>query len=639
MDIESSLSGHNLAFLEALYEAYQRDPDSIDPQWIPLIQDLEGRAEAEAAPPEDSAPALAQARVDKLIESYRLYGHMAAQLDPLGRPRPQVRDLDPAYFGLSAADMDRSYDPGNLMPQRSATLREIHRRLVNTYSRHVGVEYWHIRDSEQRTWLQARMEGCENRVIPSEIEQRRLYSELVSIENVDKFLHSKFIGAKRFSISGAEGMIAILSSVIEEAGEAGVDEVVIGMAHRGRLNVLMNVMGKKPEDVFSEFEKSNPYESLGSGDVKYHMGYHREFTTTRGKEMYLALAFNPSHLEAITPVIQGRVRAKQDTFADLTTARARVMGITVHGDAAFAGQGVVQETFNFSRLRGYDVGGTIRLVINNQIGFTTNPCDSRSTMYATDIAHALQVPVIHVNGDDVEAASYAARLAMAFRQRFGRDVIIDLVCYRRFGHNEGDDPTFTQPQMYKLIDAHPSVCQLYQAQLLARGTIAKDDCERIDREWTSRFDEALSKAREAGGKSGVSPMHGPWEGYRGGLEAETPDVPTAISSERLAALARTLTTVPEGFKLHRKLKRLLKERAAMWAGEEPINWACGELMAYASLLAEGTRVRFSGQDSQRGTFSHRHAVFFDQESGAGWSPLDHLAPRQAASRSSTARFL
>ncbi|MCA9634673.1 MAG: 2-oxoglutarate dehydrogenase E1 component, partial [Myxococcales bacterium] len=410
MDFESTLSGHNLAFLEALYEAYQRDPSSVDADWIPMLRELErqhGDLRGQQAPverPASSAEAeqiALQGLVDRLIETYRLHGHTAAEIDPLGRVRAAADPgLDPAYYGLGP-HMDRRFSPGTLMPRESATLREILGRLRNTYTRRIGVEYWHLPDAEQRNWLQARMEGCENRVIPPPAEQRRLFEAMVSIDNTDKFIHSKFLGAKRFSISGAESMIAMLDCMIEEGGEVGIDEIVIGMAHRGRLNVLMNILGKAVQDVFSEFGKADPWAGLGSGDVKYHMGYFRDHTTTRGKKMYLALAFNPSHLEAISPVNQGRVRGKQDQIGD--HAGARVMGITLHGDAAFAGQGVVQETLNLSRLRGYSTGGSMRVIVNNQVGFTTDPEDSRSTTYATDVAHMLEVPIFHVNGDDVEA--------------------------------------------------------------------------------------------------------------------------------------------------------------------------------------------------------------------------------------------
>ncbi len=633
MDIESSLSGQNLAFLEALYEAYQRDPNSIDPQWIPVIEDLERRTSGvhqvdATATTAEAEQVSAQAQVDRLIEQYRLHGHKAAKLDPLGRPRPKVRDLDPAYLGLGEEHMDRHFDPGNLMPGKSATLRQIYQRLQNTYCRHIGVEYWHLRDTDQRTWLQARMEGCENRVIPKLPEQKRLLSELTEVETVDQFLHSKFLGAKRFSIAGAESMIAALYSLIEEAGSLGVDEVVLGMAHRGRLNVLMTIMGKTAADMFSLFQKADPWEGLGSGDVKYHMGYYRNYKTESGREMYLALAFNPSHLEAISPVVQGRVRAKQDMFDSIEQARSSVMGVTLHGDAAFAGQGVVQETLNLMALRGYNTGGTIRIVINNQVGFTTNPSDSRSTRYATDVAHMLQVPIFHINGDDAEAAAYVARLAVAFRQRFKRDVIIDLNCYRKFGHNEGDDPTFTQPEMYRLIKAHESVLTQYRKTLIERGSVTQADCDEMTKMWSERFDSALAKAREAGGSTGRRPMHGVWKDYRGGLESETPDVPTNISQQTVDKLAKVLCNPPEGFNTHRKVKRLLGDAEKMYNAEAPLSWAAGELLTYSSLLDEGVRIRFSGQDSQRGTFSHRHAVWFDNKTGEGYSPLDHLHKEQ-----------
>jgi 2-oxoglutarate dehydrogenase E1 component len=634
MDIESTLSGHNLAFLEALYEAYQRDPNSVDPQWVPVLRDLERKQTG--APPEPTRPAESaraaeqhdlQTRVDKLIESYRLHGHMAATLDPLARPRlVATPGLDPAYFGLTEAHMDRRFDPGVLMPGgQQATLRQIWTRLQNTYCRNIGVEYWHIQDLEQRTWLQARMEACENKVVPAPPEQKRLLNMMAGIESVDRFLHSKFLGAKRFSISGAESMIALLDCMIEEGADLGVREIIFGMAHRGRLNVLMNIMGKSVADVFSEFEKHDPWESIGSGDVKYHMGYFRQYKTERGHEMYLALAFNPSHLEAIAPVIQGRVRGKQDAIGD--SAGDRVMGITIHGDAAFAGQGIVQETLNLARLRGYRVGGTIRIVINNQVGFTTDPQDARSTIYSTDPAHLLQVPVFHVNGDDVEAAAYVARLAMGFRQKFKSDVVIDLVCYRKFGHNEGDDPTFTQPQMYELIKSHPSVRAIYQREVVARGTMSKADADALDERWTQEYDSALAQAR-ATKKPRRAPMHGAWQSYRGGPDADTPEVSTALDRETFDRLAKQLGRWPDDFALHPKLQRLVAESQAMMSGAQPLNWQMGEMLAYASLLASGANIRFSGQDSQRGTFSHRHAVYTDVKTGRRWSPLYELGEGQ-----------
>lgn len=636
MDFESTLSGHNLAFLEALYEAYQRDPSSVDADWIPVLKELEQRSSSESAPTTSSTPRedraaveqiALQGLVDRLIESHRLHGHTAAKIDPLGRERPTPEPgLDPAYYGLGEAHMDREFSPGTLMPRSTATLREIIARLRRTYTQHIGVEYWHLPNVEQRNWLQARMEGCENRVIPSAEEQRRLFEAMVSIDNTDKFIHSKFLGAKRFSISGAESMIAMLDCIIEESGEVGIDEVVIGMAHRGRLNVLMNILGKAIEDVFSEFGKADPWAGLGSGDVKYHMGYFRHHETTKGKPMYLALAFNPSHLEAISPVNQGRVRGKQDQLGD--SAGDRVIGVTLHGDAAFAGQGVVQETLNLARLPGYSSGGSIRIVINNQVGFTTDPSDSRSTSYATDVAHMLEIPIFHVNGDDVEAAAYVARLAVDFRQRFHRDVIIDLVCYRRFGHNEGDDPTFTQPKMYSLIKDHPSVRELYEAEIRRRGTLTDELCEAVNKTTNEHLDAALSKAQKSERKEVHMPMHGVWAEYRGGPDSENNEVTTRISRDLFDALAPKITSSPESFTVHRRLARILGDIDTMYRGEQPLNWAAAELMAYASLLADGTPIRMTGQDTQRGTFSHRHAVFSDADTGESWTPLANLSNDQ-----------
>ncbi len=635
MDFQSTLSGHNLAFLEALYEAYRRDPSAVDPEWLPLLADLErptGAAQAPAAPA-PLTPARGEAEqialqglVDRLIENYRLHGHTAADLDPLGLARPAPSpELDPAYFGLAGHD-ERLFSPGTLMPGKTATLREILTRLRNTYTRTIGVEYWHLPSEEERNWLQARMESCENRVVPPPAEQLRLLRSMVEIDNVDRFLHSRFLGAKRFSIAGADAMIAMLECIIEEGAELGLDEVILGMAHRGRLNVLMNVLGKAAHEVFSEFGKTDPRAAMGAGDVKYHMGYFRDHVTTTGKSVYLALTFNPSHLEAITPVVQGRVRGKQDAIGD--PSGDRVLGVTLHGDAAFAGQGVVQESLNLMRLRGYQVGGSIRIVINNQVGFTTDPTDSRSTRYATDVAHMLQVPIFHVNGDDVEAAAHVARLAVAFRQRFKRDVIIDLVCYRRFGHNEGDDPTFTQPRMYEAIKDHPSVRALYQQTLLARGTLDAAAAGRLDREVNDALEAAHAQAKATERTSVFAPMHGIWESYRGGPDREDNEVDTAIARERFDALAPRIVAAPPGFTVHPKVAKILDENRRMYAGEGPLAWGAAELMAYASLVDQGISIRMSGQDIQRGTFSHRHAVLVDNVTGERHAPIGRIRDGQ-----------
>jgi 2-oxoglutarate dehydrogenase E1 component len=628
-----ALSVHNLPFFEALYEAYERDPSSVDPQWLPILFDGAPAPSVTRTTPMlagDAEQIALQNQVDALIEAYRLHGHMGADIDPLGCPRPvDTRDLDPAYYGLGEEHLDREFHTSGLVPDK-LPLREIISRLRKTYCRHIGVEYWHLGDPVQRAWLQARMEGCCNEVLPQPAEQVRLLRSLISVDTVDAFLQSKFLGAKRFSLSGGESTIPLLDCLIEGAADHDVGEIIFGMAHRGRLNVLMNILGKSPQEVFSEFSNTDAESYIGAGDVKYHLGYHRNHTTASGKNIYLALAFNPSHLEAITPVIQGRVRAKQDANPGSGPAlgHAASLGVTLHGDAAFAGQGVVAETLNMAALEGYTAGGIIRVVINNQIGFTTEPREARSGLYATDVASILNVPVFHVNGDDPEAAAYVARLAVEWRETFYRDIVIDLICYREFGHNEGDDPTFTQPRMYERIKNHPSVRALYQRQLIERGTVTEADCKAIAQEFEDQFDRALDAARASDPKQAFSPMHGVWSNYKGGLEHKIDDVDTRVDAITLAELGERLTTVPEGFHLHRKLARLLEDHRKMARGEEPLNWAAAELLAYASLLREGAVVRVSGQDSRRGTFSHRHAVFTDTETGEKWCPLQHVADNQ-----------
>jgi 2-oxoglutarate dehydrogenase E1 component len=636
MNSDSALSVHNLAFLESLYEDYRRDPNSVAPEWLPLLadasmsrnaRDLHRDASSTSTPHQDS---LLQSVVDDFIEAYRSHGHLAAHIDPLGAPRWfDARRLEPAAFGLSPEDLDRPVRSGGLFPGE-APLRDVHQALKDTYCRAIGVEYWHLRDVDEREWLRARMEACRNDVVPPTEEQRWILRNLTDVHTVDEFLHSKFLGAKRFSVSGAESLMVMLHAVIEQAADAGTREVILGMAHRGRLNVLMNVLGKTPSEVFSEFEKGkvDPRELLGGGDVKYHLGYHREYKTRHGHELYVALAFNPSHLEAITPVIQGRVRASQDTPTGVDVGKS--LGVTIHGDAAFAGQGVVAETLNMSGLPGYTVGGTVRIVVDNQIGFTTDPEDARSGIYCTDIAHQLQCPIFHVNADHPEACAYVARLAVDFRNRFNRDVIIDLVGYRRFGHNEGDDPTFTQPQMYEAIKKHRPVLEIYREWLVRRGTATREDCLALEAEYTENFNAALKAVR--GGEvrvEAMSPMHGRWREYVGGPESREHDVDTRLSREAIATLGPRILEIPETFNLHPKLGRILEVSRKMFTGEEPFNWATAELLAYASILQAGHSIRLSGQDAQRGTFSHRHAVFHDVVDGHTHCPLKHVGDGDA----------
>ncbi|MBX7083733.1 MAG: 2-oxoglutarate dehydrogenase E1 component [Nannocystaceae bacterium] len=642
MDTERSLSSHNLAFLEAIYEDYERDPGSIDPQWRALIEQLAREQRAgngsggaawmrghEAGRADRAEQIALQAAADRLIEHYRLIGHMRAQIDPLGRPRREVTTaLDLESFGLRAEHMSRKLDPGTLFPgRREATLGEIVTRVQNTYTRGVGVEYWQINDIEQRNWLRDRMESVENQVVPSPEDQLHLLRSLTRADAVDRFLHTKFIGAKRFSIDGAESIIALLETLVEDAGQLGVEEMIFGMAHRGRLSVLLTLLGATPAQVFSRFAGGeDPREALGSGDVKYHLGSWRDYVTRAGKPMYLALAFNPSHLEAITPVIAGRVRASQDRRP--AERKNAVLGVTLHGDAAFMGQGVVAETLNLSRLPGYNNAGTIRIVINNQIGFTTNPEEGRSTIYPTAVADMLNVPVFHVNGDDPEAAAYVAKLAIEFRQRYARDVIINLVCYRRYGHNEGDEPTFTQPRMYELISQRKPVLEQYQQRLIARGTVDRGQCDAMAEGFREEFEQALAEIRRAGPQPLRSPMHGVWQNYVGGPEAGAGEVTTAIDRETVTRIGHALTTLPRDFALHPKLTRFVAELGEMAAGQAPVSWAMAEHLAYGSLLMQGYHVRLSGQDSMRGTFTHRHAGYVDSHSEQRYFPLRHLSPYQ-----------
>lgn len=652
MDAERSLSSHNIAFLEAIYEQYEQDPNSVSADWRALIEYENGRSGTGASSTANghvlpdrggdvsrNLPAgteveqvALQKQVDRLIENYRLIGHLRSDIDPLERPRPVVREgLDLDYFGLSEEHLDREFSPGRLLDRPLASLREIIEKLQRTYCRRVGVEYWDLHDVTMRSWLRERMEASENEVLPSKEEQLELWRSLARCDEVDNFLHTKFLGAKRFSIAGAESVLALLHTLIEAGGSGGIEEVLIGMAHRGRLSVMMNILGQTPSQIFEKFESGDPWANLGSGDVKYHLGCYRDYVTREGNNMYLALAFNPSHLEAITPVIAGRVRASQDKLPP--GEETKVLGVTLHGDAAVMGQGVYAETLNLSKLQGYGNHGTVRVVINNQVGFTTDPSDSRSTVYPTAVADMLNAPVFHVNGNDPEAAAYVAKLAVEYRQKFESDVIIDIVCFRKFGHNEGDEPTFTQPDMYRRIKERKGVRELYEQRLLARGTVTEQDLVNEREALKAEFEVALDKVRSKNGngngiKHAKSPMHGVWENYAGGPDADVPVADTSIPAKRLDELSERIVAVPETFKLHRKLQRFVKELGEMTRGEAPLSWAAAEHMAYASLLTEGHSVRISGQDAIRGTFTHRHVGWTDSESGVRYFAMQNLSEDQ-----------
>ncbi len=485
----------------------------------------------------------------------------------------------------------------------------------------------HIDDLEVRQWLQSRMEQSQNRIELSRKEQFRILRMLTDAVAFEEYIQSKYVGAKSFSLEGAESLMPLLDMTIEQAGEQGIVEIVMGMAHRGRLNVLSNIMGKSARQIFREFEDRDPEFYLGRGDVKYHLGYSTDWTTSTGKKLHISLCFNPSHLEFVNPVAMGRLRAKQDRYGD--TDRKRGLLLLIHGDAAFAGEGIVQETLNLSELKAYQVGGAIHVVVNNQIGFTTGTDEARSSIYATDVAKMLQIPIFHVNGEDPEAVAQVVRLAMDFRRQYARDVVIDMYCYRLHGHNEADEPAFTQPLLYQAIRRRESVQESYCKQLTALGSISQDEVNRIIRERQEHFDNELKYARSEDYKYQAATLGGIWQGYQGGKERDIADVETGVDRDRLSMLLDQQTRFPDDFHPHRKIERGLERRRKMAQGEEPLDWSAAESLAYASLATEGFRVRFSGQDSERGTFSHRHAVLHDAKNGRTYVPLQHLSDDQA----------
>jgi 2-oxoglutarate dehydrogenase E1 component len=658
---DSYLSGGNIDFIEGLYARYLEDPSSVDPSWrevfsrndgtgrpifnptlieppAPVVPGKEAKAkgkgdkaDAAVALAPQTAPTVAfeqdmklQSRVDQVISAFRLRGHLRAHLDPLGRPRPalshvaDVGMVDDSHF--SAAELEQLVESSGVFPEARVKLKELLGRLRRTYTGSIGVEFMQMLDSERRRWLMKRMEDSENRTALSVEDQRHILTRLSYAEGFENFLHTKFIGAKRFALDGGEALVPMLDAMLEVGGNMGLKEVVIGMAHRGRLNVLTNILGKQPAQIFSEFEgPQDPKQHMGRGDVKYHMGFSSDHATRTGKNIHLSLAFNPSHLEAVDPVVEGRVRAKQDRSGD--TERTRVMPLLIHGDAAFIGQGVIAETLNLAGLEGYKTGGTLHVVINNQVGFTTDPSDSRSSIYSTALAQMLDVPVFHVNGDDPEACVHVARLVAEYRQTFKTDVVVDLVCYRRYGHNEGDDPSFTQPAMYDIIRKHPTVRTLYAQQLAEKGRISAEESEAIKQRCMQEFDAALTRARAHSEFKEPSALEGLWAPYKGGLHKSAPQVTTAVDKETLRAALKKLSEVPEGFNVHRDVERtVLKKRQGMLQSEE-LQWSEGESLAYATLLSEGYTLRLSGQDSERGTFSHRHAVLHDVKTGEKFVPL------------------
>ncbi|NWG73880.1 MAG: 2-oxoglutarate dehydrogenase E1 component [Rubrivivax sp.] len=653
----SYLFGGNAPYVEELYEAYLDNPGSVPDNWrayfdnlqhvpavdgseardvahAPVVESFAQRAKANAfalkTTSADLAIARKQVHVQSLIAAYRFLGSRWADLDPLKRQeRPKIPELEPAFYDLTEADMDLAFSATNtyFTKAEEMTLRDIVQALRETYCGTIGAEFMHITDPGEKRWWQERLESTRGKPTFTADKKQHILERLTAAEGLERYLHTKYVGQKRFSLEGGESFIASMDELVQRAGEQGVQEIVIGMAHRGRLNVLVNTLGKMPKDLFAEFEHTAP-ESLPAGDVKYHQGFSSDVSTAGGP-VHLSLAFNPSHLEIVNPVVEGSVRARQDRRGD--KQGKLVLPVLVHGDAAFAGQGVVMETLALAQTRGYYTGGTVHIVINNQIGFTTSdPRDSRSTLYCTDVVKMIEAPVLHVNGDDPEAVVFCTQLAMDYRQRFSKDVVVDIVCFRKLGHNEQDTPSLTQPLMYKKIAQHPGTRKLYGERLVLQGVLGADGPDEMAKAYRAAMDA---------GRHTVDPVLTnfkskyavDWAPFLGKKWTDAAD--TALPLAEIKRLAERLTTVPPNFKVHPLVEKVLADRAAMGRGEINVDWGMGETLAYASLVASGYGVRLSGEDCGRGTFVHRHAVLHDQNrerwDEGTYIPLQNVAEGQA----------
>ena len=669
---ESFLTGANAPYIAELYSRYIANPASVDASWAAFFRELRDEAPsvlaeargatwasrpaliggnggaparataatagpaavpAAAAQPSNSeirSATLDSVRALMLIRVYRVRGHLMANFDPLelegGKYHPE---LDPKTYGFTEADLDRPIFIDNILGLETATLRQILAILKETYCGSIGVEFMHIQHPDEKAWIQQRIESIHNQTQFTVNGKRAIFERLVEAEEFEQFLHVKFTGTKRFGLDGGEATVAAIEQILKRGSQLGVREVIVGMAHRGRLNVLANVMKKPYAAIFSEFQghAAHPDDVQGSGDVKYHLGTSAD-RVFDGQEIHLSLSANPSHLEAVDPVVLGKVRAKQTLLGD--SQRSQVLGILLHGDAAIAGQGLAAETFGLSELKGYRVGGTIHFIINNQIGFTTSPGYSRSSPYPSDVAKTVQAPIFHVNGDDPEAVVHVARIATEFRQEFKRDVVIDMFCYRRFGHNEADEPSFTQPIMYKAIAKHPTARQIYGERLVSEGVLTKDEVDGIGSSVRSRLDQAFQSAQNYK-QNRADWLQGKWSGLKTLIgEEELREEETWVSLAMLREVGRAISEPPANFNINRKIRRVLAARRDMIERGEGLDWAMGEALAFGSLLAEGVPVRLSGQDSGRGTFSHRHAVLVDQETEDRYIPLSNVSDSQAA---------
>ena len=639
----SPFSSAQASYVEEQYERFQADPASVSAEWREFFGPFSAapRAPPSAKPaqevrapasPATSAPAHPaptsdvekQSSVSRLIQFYANRGHLIADIDPLGlMERPMPRVLDPAYVGLGEADMDTVFHTASRTSgvERQMKLSEIVKQLRHIYTGRIGAEFAHVSTSEERLWLQDRFQDGRLHHQFTNDERLNLLWQLTAAEGLERYLHTRYVGQKRFSLEGGDALIALLDDVVQRSGASGVEEIVIGMAHRGRLNVLVNVLGKSPSMLFSEFEgKAEHASGKGSGDVKYHKGFSADLRTTGGN-VHVVLAFNPSHLEVVDAVVEGSVRARQEQRGDLTGAT--ILPLLIHGDAAFAGQGVVMETLQLSQARGFTTGGTLHVVINNQVGFTTSePADARSTLYCSDVAKMIEAPIFHVNADDPEAVVFVARLALDYRMKFRKDVVIDLVCYRRHGHNEADEPAATQPMMYQAIRRHATARQIYGQRLEQDGLLAEGQAATMLEDYRRGLEGGRPQARAFAGTSG-NKFTVDWSRHIAADPVEK--VTTAVERKRMDALAKVLTKPPAGFQLHPRVARIVDDRARMYADEIPLDWGAAETMAYATLLTDGYDIRITGQDTARGTFFHRHAVLHDQATGRTDTPLARIA--------------
>ncbi len=640
-ELTSHLAGVNSAYLEDLYDAYLANPSGVAEHWREFFDSIQesgstdvrhqqvidrfqlmGQAQPRVSANEpDSADTRKQAGVLRMINAYRVRGHQAANLDPLSLSiRQDVPDLKPESHGLIQADMNTHYNTGSLAVGPEMSLSELMTLLNKVYCSSIGLEYMHITDTNQRTWLQQRFEGARGEFGFSTDEKRYILEKLTAAEGLEKYLHTKYVGQKRFSLEGGDSLIPMVHGLIQKAGNQGIKEVVLGMAHRGRLNVLVNILGKSAQDLFDEFEGKNQSDDpMRMGDVKYHMGFSSEMKTDNGV-VHVALGFNPSHLEIIDPVVTGSARARQTRRGDF--AHEQVMPVLIHGDAAFAGQGVIMELFNMSQARGFHVGGTVHIVVNNQIGFTTsNPLDARSTLYCTEVAKMVQAPIFHVNGDDPEAVMFCMQAAADFRMIFKKDVVIDLVCYRRHGHNEADEPAATQPVMYQTIRKLPTTRQLYTDRLIEKNTITSDDARQMQDDYRTALDEGHPVAEILDGEFS-NEFTIDWSSHLSADHNEA--VTTYIDIDRAKTLSSRLLDLPVGFTLHPRVDNIMKQRQKMAAGEQRMDWGFAENLAYASLVDDGFGMRLVGQDCGRGTFFHRHAVLHNQHDASTFTPLSTL---------------